>query len=183
MEINTVNLANTHNVLLLEDIFPADLLNGINLLCDTSELDNPDWQHPDWTKLRKIYHGHDPRYLEIKNYLSGRTFTEQIEQVIQKKMQFSDMALWADYPGYGPLLPHMEQHGSGQGQIFLNRKEFITNGTTFMNDSKQALFTLAYRNNYGWYMDECTKIMHSREFDVPSDIVRYSLLFWHNYET
>lgn len=97
-------------------------------------------------------------------------------------MTLSDFSLWADYPGFGSLLSHMEKDGRGQGQIYLARKEYPTNGTTIMNDDKKILFTLPYRNNFGWFMEECTKIMHSREFDVPDDIVRYSLIYWHNYQ-
>ena len=87
MQINTVNLANSYRVLLLENIFPNELLTQINLLCDSSETDNTDWQYPEWTKLRKIYRGTDSAYLEVKHYLSSKQFTESVEHILQKKMK------------------------------------------------------------------------------------------------
>ena len=179
MKINVLELANGYKTFLLEDIFPDVLLDRILKICD--EVDNRDWQFEEWSLFRKIYKGKNETYTDVKNYLSSNFFTEPIEDIIKKKMFLSDFALWADYPGFGPLLPHVEQTGQGQGQIFITRKEYPTNGTSIMNDEKQLLLTLPYRNNFGWYMDDCKKIMHSRDYDVPNDIIRFSLIYWHNY--
>ena len=51
-----------------------------------------------------------------------------------------------------------------------------------LNDDKELLFTLPFRNNYGWIMEDCQGTMHSREFDVMPGTVRYSLIFWYDYK-
>jgi hypothetical protein len=180
MKINTLTLANASNVLLLENTFPEELNERLNQLCDQVDTD-PAWKNPEWTKLRKIYNGTDTAYTDMREYLSSKEFTAPIEEIIKQKMFFVDAAIWADYPDFGPLLPHFEQHGSGQGQIYLSRKQYDTNGTAIMNDDKELLFTLPFKGNYGWYFDECTKVMHSRPYDVIHNTVRCSLIFWHNY--
>lgn len=181
MNVNVLQLHKGNKVFLLEDIFPKELLDRIRQLCLTS--DNSDWKSPDWTTLRKIYSGHAPAYIELTKYLSSEEFQKPLEDCIGKKMQLADLALWADYPGFGPLLPHVELHGQGQGQIFLTDKEYDTNGTAILNDDKKLLFTMPYRDNYGWYFDQCTEVMHSRPYDVPAGIVRYSLIYWHTYQS
>ena len=181
MNLNVFTLASNYNVLILEEVFPKEFLNEIIALCNTSEDAVNDWQSPDYSSKRKIYKGNSTAYQEVTDYLSSNQFIEPIEQVISKSMTFVEMALWADYPGFGTLLPHAEKSGQGQGQIFITKKEHSTNGTTIMNNNKKILFTMPYRNNFGWYMDDCTQIMHSRQFDTPPGYVRYSLIFWHNY--
>ncbi len=179
MNVNVLQLHKGNKVLLLEDIFENDLLEELHKLCSTSS--SSDWTYPDWTKLRKIYNGNDSAFTKLKSYLTEGKFINQLEEIVKQKMTLTDLALWADYPGFGPLLPHVELHGQGQGQIFLTDKNYDTNGTAILNDNKELLFTMPYRDNYGWYFDQCTQVMHSRPYDVPQGIVRYSLIYWHNY--
>jgi len=181
VKINSLTLATGNRVLLLEDFFDYKMLEKILELCDKSETDDTDWCYEEWTQLRKIYKGADETYKTLLAALADPEFLQPIEDHLGFKMVFSNASLWADYPGFGPLLPHVEQHGQGQAQIYLTRKEHPTNGASVMNMDKQLLFTLPYRNNYGWYFDQCTKVMHSRDYDVPPGIVRYSLIFWYNY--
>jgi hypothetical protein len=181
VKLNSLTLSTGNKVLLMEDFFDADLLEKLHLLCERSETDDPDWSYEEWTKLRRIYKGNDEAYTTLLATLADAEFIKPIEQALGVKLVFADASLWADYPGFGPLLPHVEQHGQGQAQIFITRKEYPVNGTSIMNLDKQLLFTMPYRNNFGWFFDECTKVMHSREYDVPDDIVRYSLIFWYNY--
>ena len=181
MKINSLTLTTGNKVLLMEDFFEPELLEKIHLLCEKSEQNDPGWPYEEWTQLRRIYKGNDETYKELLATLADPVFLQPIEQALGVKIVFSDAGLWADYPGFGPLLPHVEQHGRGQAQIYLTRKDYPVNGTSIMNLDKQLLFTMPYRDNYGWFFDECTKVMHSREYDVPADIVRYSLIFWYNY--
>lgn len=181
MLVNTVTLASGNKVLLLEDFLDADLLERVLVLCEQHSTDQ-DWHRAEWTDRRKIYQGSDPVYQELLAVLASPTTCTPIEAVLGHQIYFQTASLWADYPGYGPLLPHVENEGQGQAQIFLTRQEHPTNGTTVMNPDKQFLFTLPYRNNFGWYFDQCTKIMHSREQDVPPDMIRYSLIFWYIYQ-
>ena len=182
MKINSVELIDKQLVLLLEDFFETDFLEKLTQLFE-QHTKSLDWIDAEWTSHRQIYHGNDPVYLELLEVLSSPTILTPIEQALGKKIKFDSVNLWADYPGFGPLQAHQEGAGQGQAQIYITRKEHATNGTSILNNNKQLLFTLPYRNNYGWYFDECTKVMHSREFDVPAGTVRYSLIFWYNYET
>lgn len=181
MNVNVFRLVTGYNLLILEEIFPADLLDNLQTLCQTSENKINDWQFAEYSNKRKIYKGSSDTYKSVIKFLGSQEFKNSIEKIISKTMEFTDIALWADYPGFGTLLPHAEKNGQGQGQIFITNKEHPVNGTTIMNNRKEILFTTPYRNNFGWYMDECTKIMHSRQFDTPPGYVRYSLIFWHNY--
>lgn len=180
MKINIVTLSTGYRVLLLEDFFEPELLNDLLELCEQHTQDT-DWEDAEWTPLRKIYRGNSPAYQRLLQALDSEQIRWPIEQELGYQIRFQAANLWADYPGFGPLLPHVEGGGLGQAQIFLTKQEHPTNGTSVMNLDKQLLFTLPYRNNFGWYFDDCTKIMHSREFDVPPGIVRYSLLFWYDY--
>ena len=182
MKINSVVLADKQTVLLLEDFFEADFLEKLTRLFEQHTI-SPDWIDAEWTSRRKIYSGNDPVYLELLEVLASPKILTPIEQTLGKKIKFDSVKLWSDYPGFGPLQAHQEGSGQGQAQIYITRKEHATNGVSVLNNDKQMLFTLPYRNNYGWYFDECTKVMHSREFDVPAGAVRYSLIFWYNYET
>jgi len=55
--INTFTYANDLRVLLVEDFFPADLLEQLTEMCKTSETHPNDWHNPEWSKLRKIHNG------------------------------------------------------------------------------------------------------------------------------
>lgn len=181
MKINSLTLTTGNKVLLMEDFLEPALMEQVLALCDTCDT-NADWEDAEWTKLRKIYKGDANVYRDLITALASADIRAPIEQALGKTVRFTDASLWADYPGFGPLLPHVEQHGEGQAQVYFTRKEFPTNGTSIMNLDKQLLFTLPYRNNYGWFFDECTQVMHSREFDVPRDIIRFSLIFWYSYD-
>ena len=182
MKITVCTLVSNYKILLLEDVFPQGLLEDFTKLCHSSEdLDN-DWSIADYNDKRKIYTGNSDTYQLAIDYLSSNQFMQPIENTIVKSMSLVDsFSLWADYPGFGKLKPHVEKTGQGQGQLFITTKEHPTNGTTIMNNNKEILFTMPYRNNFGWYMEDCTQIMHSRQFDTPPNYVRYSLIFWHNY--
>lgn len=181
MKINSVTLSTGNKVLLMEDFLDSTLMGRVLGLCDECDT-NADWEYAEWSRLRKIYKGKSNVYGDLMSALASPDTRAPIEKELGHAIRFTDASLWADYPGFGPLLPHVEQHGEGQAQLYLTRKEFPTNGTSIMNLDKQLLFTLPYRNNYGWFFDECTQVMHSREFDVPSDIIRFSLIFWYSYD-
>lgn len=182
MKITVCTLVSNYKILLLEDIFPQELLRDFINLCHTSEDSNNDWSIADYNSKRKIYTGNSCTYQSVIDYLSSNKFMQPIEKTISKSMSLvDDILLWADYPGFGKLKPHVEKNGQGQGQLFITTKEHDTNGTTIMNNNKEILFTLPYRNNFGWYMEDCKQIMHSRHFDTPRDYIRYSLIFWHKY--
>jgi hypothetical protein len=182
MQVNTLNLANSYNVFLLENVFPAEVMQGLHTLCDQVNDEIVGWKNPNWTSLRKQYSGSDPRYIAVRDYLSSKDFTQQLEDSMKVKMVFVDAHVWIDYPGMGPLAAHCEQTGQGQGQIYISKTQHDTNGTAIMNDDKELLFTMPFRDNYGWYFDDCQKVMHSRPYDVVPNTTRASIIFWHNHQ-
>ena len=188
MIINTFQYANKLQVLLVDKFFSDDLLEQMLVMCETSETHPDDWQYAEWTNKRKIHKGNTATYKILEETLSNAEFLSQLAAWPQTfgrpplTMQFIDCKLWADYPGFGTLDAHTDNTPHIQGQIFLTRETHKTHGTSIMNSDQQLLFTLPYRNNYGWVMQDCRETMHSREFDTAPGTVRYSLIFWHYYE-
>ena len=189
MIINTFQYAASRlQVLLVDNFFPDDLLEELLIMCETSETHPDDWEYAEWTNKRKIHKGNTDTYRKLEQTLSDSTFLSELTQWPQSfgrpplRMQFIECKVWADYPGFGTLNAHTDNTPHIQGQIFLTRNTHKTNGTSMMSPSKELLFTLPYRNNYGWVMQDCRETMHSREFDTVPNTVRYSVIFWHYYE-
>ena len=188
MIINTFTYANDLRVLLVEDFFPADLLEQLTEMCKTSETHPDDWHNPEWSKLRKIHNGNTETYKHLEETFRDPWFYKPLQVIFQRpgndvyNLEYVECKLWADYPGFGPLAAHKENSSEIQGQIFLTDTTHPVNGTSMLNDDKELLFTLPFRNNYGWIMEKCQETMHSREFDVIPATVRYSLIFWYDYK-
>jgi hypothetical protein len=173
--INQFRYPNDLKILLVEEFFPFDLLADLHVMCNTSETKLEDWHYADWTTLRKIHNGTGETYQRLDDYLRNIKFLDW-------DLNYVESSLWADYVNFGPLLPHKEDNGEVQGQIFLTDTTHKVNGTSMLNDNEELLFTLPFRDNYGWVMEDCQQTMHSREFDVIPDTIRYSLIFWHNHK-
>jgi len=172
--VNQFRYPNNLKILLVEEFFPPDLLADLHAICKTSETRPQDWHNPNWTKLRKIHNGTGDEYQRIDEYLRNIKFLDW-------DLDYVESSLWADYPGFGALKAHKENSGEVQGQVFLTDTTHKVNGTSMLNDNEELLFTLPFRDNYAWVMEDCQQTMHSREFDVIPNTVRYSLIFWHNY--
>ena len=188
MIINTFKYANALRVLLVEDFFPADLLEQLTAMCKTSETHPEDWHYAEWTTLRKIHNGNTDTCKLIEEKFNEYRFINPVQTIFQRpgnniyNLKFVEFQLWADYPGFGPLEPHKEDSGDVQGQIFLTDTTHKINGTSMFNSDGEPMFTLPFRNNYGWIMEHCQETIHSRDFDVIPDTVRYSLIFWYDYK-
>ena len=180
MFINTVSLINGAKVLLLDQVFEADMLSKLHRLCDEFSTDNPDWQTPDWTTYRYVYQGHAAVYQELQQYLGSESVTAQITQAIDKShVVLSTITLWIDFPGVGPLSPHVEGDDSYLAQIYITKTPHSYSGTTVYQQDKKVLFQLPYRDNFGWFFDRATQVMHGREHDVPNGISRFSIMAWY----
>ena len=180
MFINTVNLVNGSKVLLLDQVFDIDLLSQLHALCDSFHLDNPDWQAPVWTTYRYVYQGSAPVYQALRQYLGSDAVITKITQAINKpRVIFSNITLWIDLPGTGPLAPHVEGDDSYLAQIYITKTPHSYTGTTIYQDNQQVLFQLPYRDNFGWFFDRATQVMHGREHDVPDGISRFSIMAWY----
>lgn len=79
MQINSLQLSNSYKTLLLEDIFPKDLIDQILLLCEQSENSLSDWHYVEWSRLRKIYSGSGTTMQRIKEFLSTQNLLDQLK--------------------------------------------------------------------------------------------------------
>ena len=179
MKINKVTLANASTVLILEEFFDQPLLDYIKSICFAFTKDSTDWHNPEWTKLRFQYDVQSEAFVRIVDYLKSNSFNDQIKTATGKNLIFTDCALWNDQAGFGPLAPHVEAHGDFMCQIYITDNEYL-GGTTIYNNDKQIVFHLPYRDNFGWFFDKCTTVMHGRAHDVPDGLNRFSLMVWYN---
>jgi hypothetical protein len=181
MLVTTVKLVNNSKVLLLEDFFPSPLIDKLLDLCDTHP-DPTTWTTPfgfDDTAIRRSYTGRSPIIIETEQWLGSSDCLSILEKHIGKSLSYSDMHLWCDSTGVESMKPHKEQGGEFLAQFFIARTEHSYTGTTIYNDDGRILFQMPYRNNYGWFFDQGTTVMHGREHPVPNDIKRFSLLVWY----
>jgi hypothetical protein len=180
MLITSIDLVNQSRVLLLEDFFPEPVINQLLELCDTYP-DPVVWTVPygfDHTTLRRSYSGNSAAIAACENWLSSAECVDAMAAVLGHRPQYNNLHLWCDVEGVDSLAPHKEQGGSCLAQFFITRTEHSYAGTTIYNDDQRLLFQMPYRNNYGWFIDDATRVMHGREHAVPAGIKRFSMLTW-----
>jgi hypothetical protein len=102
-------------------------------------------------------------------------------EIQSDELEFSYMKLYADLSGLGPLTEHVELAGEYVAQIYFTRTPYPYHGTSVHNQKKELLFTLPYRNNFGWFFDKGTTVMHSRLQDVLPGLNRFSLMLWYGH--
>ena len=184
MNINKIHLENNTKVYIVENTLDQYFLALAHKICDTYFSDRSQWSNPDWTNLRFVHNKNTGYFQELNHCFKSGKMHKDIETLLKTNLQFSDMQLWCDLPGYGPLAPHVESSGAVQGQLYLTRakdNQYVHNGTTVHNLDKKVLFTLPYRDNLSWIFEDCQQVMHGRESDVPKNLERFSLIFWYNY--
>lgn len=185
MIVTRVALPNKANVLLLEDVLPPALLANLH----NDILDRFAPGDPDWTDLNLVnsstryqYNGDHSTYKELEDYMSSPAMLSRLQGEIQSPdLGYSYMKLLVDLPGYGPLREHLELAGEHVAQIYFTRSSHPYHGTSIHNQQKELLFTLPYRNNFGWFFDVGTTVMHSRLQDVLPGLNRFSLMLWYGY--
>jgi hypothetical protein len=184
MNVNTVELENNTKVYIVENTLDQYFLELAHNICNTYYSDRSQWYNPEWTNLRFIHGKASQQFQELNDCLKSGQVHENMENLLGKKLQFGEAQLWCDLPGYGPLAPHVESSGELQGQLYLTSAkdhQYINYGTTIHNLDKKVLFTLPYRDNLSWIFEDCQKVMHGRETDVPKNLERFALIFWYNY--
>jgi hypothetical protein len=185
MIVTRVALPNKANVLLLEDILPVTLLADLhNDILDQFELGHEDWvvSELEQSSTRYQYKGTHTTYNQLEEYMSSPAMLARLQGEVQSPdLAYSYMKLLVDLPGYGPLKEHVELAGEHVAQIYFTRTSDPYHGTSVHNQQKELLFTLPYRNNFGWFFDVGTTVMHSRLQDVLPGLKRFSLMLWYGY--
>ena len=176
MLINVVELHDSAKILILDKIFDSDLLTELHELCNTFSVDHPDWKDPGWTKLRYEYIGGSDAHTNLCNYLRSSEFIDPVSAALGKTMEFGNLILWIDLPGYGPLSPHVDRDNPGLMQAYITTTPHSYTGTTMYSDDNNILFQLPYRDNFGWFFYPADKVLHGREHSVPEGVKRFSIL-------
>jgi hypothetical protein len=185
MIVTKVALPNKANVLILEDVLPVTLLADLhNDILDQFAPGHVDWTVPEVAHrtTRYQYNGTHATYKRMQEYMSSPAMLARFQGEIQSDdLEFSYMKLYADLSGLGPLKEHVELAGEHVAQIYFTRTPDPYHGTSIHNQQKELLFTLPYRNNFGWFFDVGTTVMHSRLQDVLPGLNRFSLMLWYGY--
>jgi len=179
MNINKIDLANNSKVYLIDNFLDETHLQIAHDLCDTYYSNREDWEQPDWTKHRYVYKGGGEKFKKIWQYFGLEGIADVFDSIVDKDKNFIDLQLWCDLPNIPILDPHIEA-GAYLGQLYITKSidsQYPIHGTSIYNDNKQLLFTMPYRNNFCWFFDKCTSVMHGRNCEVPKGLERFSFLF------
>jgi len=180
MIVNTVQISTGAKVYLIDEFLPADMLAKVKKLFAEYGT-NSNWQMPEWTqgRPRYVYTGQNQEYVDFCNYVKSTKVLARLGQILNTDVKNTGIDLWIDFAGFGTLAPHYENEGSIYlAQIYISDKEYPFIGTTIYNDSKQILFQLPFRDNYGWLFDKGHTVMHGRAHDIPNDLARCSIMLW-----
>jgi hypothetical protein len=185
MIVTRVAFPNKANVLLLEEVLPGPLVADLHDdILDRFEPGHANWIDTDLSRQRTRYQydGSHATYKRLEEYMSSPAMLSRLQGEIQSvDLCYSYMRLLVDLPGYGPLKEHVELAGEHVAQIYFTRTPDPYHGTSIHNQQKELLFTLPYRNNFGWFFDVGTTVMHSRLQDVLPGLNRFSLMLWYGY--
>ena len=93
-----------------------------------------------------------------------------------KTINYGNLLLWIDLPGFGTLTPHVDGDDSGLMQAYITSTPHPYAGTTMYAEDDKILFQLPYRDNFGWLFQPANKVLHGREHSVPEGISRFSIM-------
>ena len=180
MRLNLVNLADGGRVLLIDDFFEPKWINLLQKICGEFQHNKTRWPVSTITQSihRRMFNESGKDWEKFVDYIKRSDITDTISQALNISMSFSMINLWCDQTGFGALLPHREQGGKYMAQIYITDQSHDWGGTTVYNEQKEILFQMPYRNNYAWFFDDGTTVMHGRHHDVPAGLDRFTLQIW-----
>lgn len=169
-------------MLLIDEFFPKPLNEALLQLVDAFTTDTADWRNPPEFngRPRYVYAGTDPVQDQLRQYLTSAEVTEQLSAHTGQAVHLIDLQIWIDLPGFGRLTPHVEAWGDYLSQIYITRQQDPDGGTTIYTDSRRILYQLPYRNNFGWFFDQCQLVWHGRKSDVAPGLRRATVMIWYN---
>ena len=166
-------------IYLIDQAFEQPVHRQLKKLCADFSPDHPQWIQPTWTngRPRWEFHFEETQRNNIITAVSQSRLAEALREKCGKNLSVSGMNLWVDFAGFGLIGPHIEQESTALSQIFLSDVQNDTAGTTIYQLNGDLLFTLCYRDNYGWFFNRGDMVKHGRE-DVPENLARFSILLW-----
>lgn len=173
----TVTFQNGSRLFLLNNFFTSDLDTELFNLFKTVDT-NPDWKDIDefsHNSGRLVYTGNTSVINDVRTF--GQTQQTELSFLLGKSIEFSDVSLWSDKPGY-KISPHYDlapfEHAV---QIYMTDpiRNFEMMGTAFYTAEKRYLFEIPYRRNSGYFIDTTHNIMHGLHHMIPPGFNRYSV--------
>ena len=165
---------NQDSLYILEDFLPEALKIKLQDYISNNQewiLQEDQINNISYFKRYKINFAHDTVLEESHNIFEN--LTESIEQIFNKKLKFSGVAIWKDVPGYS-IIPHTDNPQIEVSmQIYLSSGDYNL-GTVFRLPDN-SLFKTPYQDNLGYLMDNQYQLTHFMATPVPEDHVRYSL--------
>lgn len=179
MDVTRIELPTKDSVFLLDNFFAGEQLIQINSIVASYTQAPEQWQQPEAMQYRRVHTGESQEYRQLEQYLRSAEQCDQIAELTDCPVWLSNMTVWIDLPGTGPLLPHRETAGEFLVQVFIGPQTDNTNGTTFYADPRRVLVQLPYRYNFGWLF-EGQKVLHGRQFGVAAGLTRAVVMMWYN---
>ena len=180
MKLVRCEMSNGARVYLTDQAFENTLHQQLKQICAEFSPEHPQRIQPERTNGRPRWEfdfEQDQRH-NIITAINQSELCKTVSQELGRSLHVGHINLWIDFAGFGDLAPHMEQAPLPLSQIFLTDIQDDTAGTTIYQPNGDMLFTLCYRDNYGWFFDRGDMIMHGRHQDVPKDLPRFSILIW-----
>jgi hypothetical protein len=179
MLVNTVTLANTQKIQLIDEFFTVEPMLALTRICDDFAQHNTRWTQPEgFNRSRWVYDCKSTEFELVTEYLTSPALLHQLSELTGSQVRLTNTAMWVDSAGIGQLRPHRETATGFLAQVFVTRQTDNLNGTTFYNDGRQVLFQLPYRNNFGWLF-EGDRVLHGRQADVTPGLNRFSVMMWY----
>ena len=173
-------MINGGRVYLIDQVFDDKLHRQLKQICAEFAPDNPKWIQPEWTngRPRWEFSFDENQITELIADIGQSEFCKVMSRELGRSLYAGHINLWVDFTGFGELPPHMEKAPPPLSQIFLTDIQSDTAGTTIYQPNGDMLFTLCYRDNYGWFFDRGDMVMHGRHQDIPKNLARFSILIW-----
>ena len=174
----TLDFHNDTRLFLIEDFFSETLARDILTLFKTGPGESTAWeviQGQTHEVDRYHYIGTGSVLDQIVRYASSVETQTYFSALLGNSLEFIGAALWFDQADYS-IPPHYDldpyQYAA---QIYITDTPNMISGTTIYNSQYQPLVQLPLRNNFGYFIDRTTTVLHGIATPIPADCSRYSV--------
>lgn len=178
-----IEFPDNSRLFLIEQVFQEPLQTEIiNLFQNYTNEPNhwpADERYSHTFRGRLVYHGNNAVIAQLKDFAQSDSFISEIKNILGKQVEFYDLDLWLDKPGY-QIKPHYDGTDFDHAvQVYMPYKleYWQMLGTcvyTSMNPH-DALFEMHYRPNAGYLIDKTHTIIHGLNHTIPSQYDRRSV--------
>jgi hypothetical protein len=184
MKINTVNLSTGNRFFIIEDFFEKEQYKSIVELFDQYTAENSDWfEDPRYSHAyagRMVYRGESTTLTKLQELAASPEIVRWISQVVGQNLEYFNLSLWLDLPGYR-VTPHYDQSLFEYAvQIYVPDPNhfFEMLGTCVYTDDDvvpSPLFEIHYRPNRGYLIDRTDSVKHGVNHAIPAEFRRQSV--------